>query len=165
MSTNRALNIGRRGARKRSVAPPSSYSKDYHIEHIYKLVQMGLTKKKIAEFFDIGEDAIETWRQTHTDFRRAWKSAEADMCMVAVESLIDRVTGYDYEETKVTKEGGNVVREEVTAKQMPPDVNAAKFLLAKKMPDVWGDKQVISLEGEVKVIQTLAEKLTNGSKR
>lgn len=61
-------------------------------------------------------------------------------------TLIKRAKGFQYEERKVIKEGGKVVREEVTIKTAMPDVAALNLCLKNYDSDNWAnDPQMIKL--------------------
>lgn len=141
------------------------YDPNYHPEHYANYKSIGCGIDEIAGFFGVNKSTVHSWIDRYPEMKQACDKFKVNLISNAHRNLVRRANGYEYEEEKKVTENGNETRVEITTKQLAPDVGAIKHLLSKHAPDMWGDKAEIEINGELEVKQTLAEKLTNGSKR
>jgi hypothetical protein len=130
---------------------PTQYKPEF-VEQVRKLALLGATDQKIADFFNVCETTIDTWKDTYPEFLGALKKAKADYDDNTVElSLRKRANGFMRTVERATKDGVVACMEEV-----PPDTTACIFWLKNRKPKEWRDKQEIEQVGtssvEVNVI-------------
>lgn len=124
------------------------------IEHI----RCGYSNKKSAEMAGITAETYYEWLRTHEEFAALVKQAKEehlnDIADNVERSLYEKAIGY-----KVTKERteyvSNAEGKPMIAKQLkykddvPPDTQAAIFLLTNIRPDKWKNRQ--SVEGKQEI--------------
>ena len=124
-----------------------------NFDKIIELKKEGKTEKEIAELLNVSELSLE--RANELEKR-----------------IIERALGYKYTETKVIKEKGKVVREEIHTKQMPPSEKLLMFCIERLGDGKWVDtiqQERLELEKgrlamELKTKQNLLE-LRNSKKQ
>jgi hypothetical protein len=101
---------------------------------------LGATVKDVAQFLCMDEDELEFVIQTNHLVADAVRKGSVCADANVAKALYRRACGYTGLEAKVvqTEEGVRVVEFE---QHYAPDVRAAMFWLAKRRPDMWGDKQ------------------------
>ena len=115
------------------------------LEEIEKLC-LTMTEKQMAEYMGVG---YTSWKQYKLDYpplsavlKRGRTSLVSDLRSV----LIKKAKGFQYEERKVIKEKGEVVKEEITVKTALPDVAAINLALKNYDKDAWAnDPQTLEL--------------------
>lgn len=123
-----------------------------------QLCLLGATDKDLADFFEVDETTINTWKKKHPAFQKAIKSGKQIADAAVAEKLYTRATGFKYTETtfekagskeslEITTEGDITSNEEyvkkVVTKQMPPDTSAAIFWLKNRQKENWRDKHEV----------------------
>jgi len=141
------------------------YDPDYHPEHYANYKSIGCSLAEIGSFFGVNKSTVHGWVERYPEMKQACDKFKINLVSTAHRNLVKKANGFEYEEEKVVTEGGTVTRTEVTTKEHAPDVNALKHLLSRHAPEMWKDKAEIEVNGELEVKQTLAEMLTDGSKR
>lgn len=121
---------------------PTEYKEEYP-EKAYKLCLLGATDKEIADFFDVSEQTINSWKHKFPEFLESIKKGKIEADSLVAEKLLNRATGYekDYFEEQVTKDG-DVVKVQRHA-IYPPDTTAIIFWLKNRQPGKWRDKQEV----------------------
>lgn len=126
---------------------PSKYKK--HVEpYLDKIKQMALTmtEKQIAETLGVGYTAFREYKRRYPALNDALKKGRADLVMELRSTLIRRAKGFQYEEKKIIKEGGEVVQEIHAIKSALPDVAALNLLLKNYDRENWAnDPQTLEL--------------------
>lgn len=126
---------------------PSKYKK--HVEpYLDKIKQMALTmtEKQIAETLGVGYTAFREYKRQYPALNDALKKGRADLVMELRSTLIRRAKGFQYEEKKIIKEGGEVVQEIHAIKSALPDVAALNLLLKNYDRENWAnDPQTLEL--------------------
>lgn len=114
---------------------PTKYKPEY-AEQYYKLALLGLTDKKISEYFEVNESTIYEWKQEYPNFSKAGKNAKELADSAIVESLYKRACGYNVTLTKKEDgtNGSKVVEEE---KHIPADPVSMIFWLKNRHPELW----------------------------
>lgn len=126
---------------------PTKYREEY-AEQAYKLCLLGHTDADLAEFFEVSEQTINTWKKSHSGFlesvTRGKEVADAEVAA----SFHKRAVGYQYTEThsEATKEGDIRLSKEIV-KEVPPDPGAALNWLKNRQPAKWRDKHDHELSG------------------
>lgn len=142
---------------------PSKYEThvEPNIEVIQGLIRSGFTEESIAKRFGVGRTTWKRHKIRHPEFKQAIIEAQKDIAALAVNSLIKRAQGYDYDEvtTEVHDNGqqqtqsgvstGRRVIKKVT-RHVPPDVAAICVVLFNRMAEKWRHKTEIQHSGEIK---------------
>lgn len=125
---------------------PSSYRAEY-ADQAQKLALLGLTDKRIADFFEVSEKTLNNWKHAHPAFLQSLKAGkdEADAHVVAslYQSAIGGGTVTEMKE-EVDADGRVVHRKMV--KELPANVTAQIFWLKNRQPQNWRDKVVVEDE-------------------
>ena len=117
---------------------PSKYRPEF-CEQAKKLVALGATDLQLANFFEVSEQTIYTWKQNYSEFLEALKLSK-ELCDSQVErSLFQRAMGYSHPEVKVFQSNGEIITHEVI-KHYPPDTTAMIFWLKNRNPQEWRDR-------------------------
>lgn len=104
------------------------------------------TEKQIAEEMGV---SYTSWKQYKLDYpalSASIKKGRASLVNDLRSTLIKKARGFQYEERKIIKENGVVVREEINVKSSLPDVAAINLLLKNYDKENWAnDPQVLKL--------------------
>ena len=134
------------------MARPTAYRDEYS-EQVQKLARLGATDKDLADFFDVSEQTINTWKDKHPEFLESLKAGKAGSDMGVADRLHQRAMGYEWDEPQAIKvkeviyQDGKRLKEtervEVVTvhRVVPPDTAACIFWLKNRRPDRWRDKQ------------------------
>ncbi len=126
---------------------PSKYKKNVE-PYLDKIKQMALTmtEKQIAETLGVGYTSFREYKRQYPALVDALKKGRADLVMDLRSTLIRRAKGFQYEEKKIIKEGGEVVQEIHAVKSALPDVAALNLLLKNYDRENWAnDPQTLEL--------------------
>ncbi|MWN31004.1 MULTISPECIES: hypothetical protein [unclassified Gilliamella] len=123
------------------MARPTNYREEY-AEQARKLCLLGYTDKQLADFFNVSEQTINTWKTKHPQFLESIKKGKEIADVEVVESLYKRAIGIEYEEVELKTDGKNKSKR-VIKKLIPPDTTAQIFWLKNRQPHKWRDKQEI----------------------
>lgn len=123
------------------MARPTNYRKEY-AEQARKLCLLGYTDKQLADFFNVCEQTINTWKIKHPEFLESIKKGKEFADIDVVESLYKRATGFDYEEVELKVADGRTSKK-IIKKKVAPDSTAIIFWLKNRQPKSWRDKQEI----------------------
>jgi hypothetical protein len=130
---------------KKAKGRPSRYKSDY-ADQAYKLCLLGATDAKMADFFGVSEQTINTWKLAHADFlesiTRGKEGADAEIAA----ALFHRAKGYSHPEVDIKVIAAEIVQTPLT-KHYPPDTQAASLWLRNRQPKLWRDKQDIEHTG------------------
>jgi hypothetical protein len=129
--------------------------KNDFMRQVYYLAKGGFRTIDIAEFFNVDASTIELWKQSNKEFLKAYREGTYMMGFKAVESLTQRLLGYDYVEVEksqhLDKWGKVHELTKVVHKHMPPDVEAIKFYLKNRFKDNWSDTTRTEIEAHLQV--------------
>jgi len=114
----------------------SSEYQDIFAAHVYKLLNLGVDNKGIAQFLEVSEDLLNEWRNTIPDIFEAFKQGEKNQNDQVTASLFKRAVGFSYME-KSTEVSNGMFKEKTTLKTVLPETNAAKFWLLNREPEKW----------------------------
>lgn len=140
--TNKTKRVGR----------PTRYLKRYAVEAA-KLCQLGATDKDLANFFNVSERTINTWKKKRKEFLQSLKESKAAFDSKVEQSLFQRAIGYSHPEEKTFNYQGEVIRV-LTTKHYPPDTTACIFWLKNRKPKEWRDKVEQESSGKMEIIVT-----------
>jgi transposase-like protein len=122
-------------------------------EIVKTLLLRGFTDEEVATVVGVHRTTLFNWRDRHPEFFAAVKEAKDQADEKVERCLYERATGYVLKEvTKVKNALGNVVKETITMKEIPPDVTAQIYWLKNRQKDRWKDKWEIDIgDGRVQV--------------
>lgn len=122
----------------------------------YKLAMLGATDKEFADFFEVSESTVNSWKKKHIEFSKALKKGKAIVDAEVVMKLYKRANGYKYDEVSYEKilfdadDKENIktkaYRKRIITKEVAPDVTAQIFWLKNRQKDKWKDRQHNSLD-------------------
>lgn len=118
---------------------PTDYRASY-ADQAYNYTLLGATDKLLAEFFDVSEQTINTWKQKHPKFLESIKRGKGIADATVAASLFHRANGYSHKAVKFFSHEGIISQQEYV-EHYPPDTTAAIFFLKNRRPDLWRDKQ------------------------
>jgi transposase-like protein len=149
----------------------SKYRKSI-VDRICELIRSDTyTIAEICQNVSISRETFYKWERQYIDFSDAIKKAKDDrdlkFAAAARNSLLQKLTGYTYEETKVvyvTKKGIKAEAEEVkTTKHVPPDTVAIIFTLCNK--DGWTNRYISAQQKENERDTCILDELKNGNNK
>lgn len=129
------------------MARPTKYQEAY-AEQARKLCLLGYTDADLADFFEVSESTINTWKIEHSKFLESIKKGKAVADGDVAEKLFHRATGYEHPEDDIRVVDGSIVITP-TIKHYPPDTTAAIFWLKNRQSKAWRDKQEVEQSGDV----------------
>lgn len=129
------------------------YWDEAHIETVRKLAEQndnGCTTVEIAAAIGCTAHTIKEWVKKYPEFAAACKETKLIKIGQVEDSLFKSAQGYETEEVKeFYDEDNNLVRKEITRKQVPPNTTAQIFFLKNCMPTKWRDRQDVQHTGEI----------------
>lgn len=153
-------------AQKHPGGRPTKYDPSVHPALAESLAREGLTNTEIAEALGIDRATLHNWQNAHKEFFDSVKSGKETPDDNVEKSLYRRALGYEYTETKITKnEDGVIVKTETTVKQVAPDVGAQCMWLKNRRPQDWRDKQEIEHSGSVSWVDLVKHAETDPEKQ
>ena len=152
MTTSRKTKTGTRMPSPRKKLPriktgangrPTDFRPEY-IQVVFDLCLLGFTDRQLAEFFDVSEVTLRSWKKKQPDFLLAMRKGKAIADAKVAHSLYNRAIGITVEELRetVTKDGQIIALK--TTKQIPGDVQAQRFWLKNRQPDKWKENIAIT---------------------
>lgn len=142
---------------------PSSYNEETAAticRHAYKLSLLGSTDKQVADFFDVSEQTLNTWKNVHPEFLESLNKGKDEADARVAQSLYRRALGYKHKAVKMFNHQGEIVQKEYI-EHYPPDTTAGIFWLKNRQSGKWRDKT----ETDINVVGSLAELIEAGRKR
>ena len=122
---------------------PTVYMAKYS-EQVRKLCLLGMTDVELANFFEISEQTLNTWKRKHPEFLESMNAGKAEADSSVAEKLYQRALGYRHPAVKIFMPKG--AERPVYApytERYPPDTQAASLWLRNRQPKKWRDKQEI----------------------
>ena len=134
---------------------PTDYKPEY-CEQAFKLCLLGATDKELANFFNVSEQTLNTWKQVHSNFLESLKNGKAVADANVTDRLYQRAMGYEHDdvELKVVSIGNNAgseVQHIPVRKYYPPDTTACIFWLKNRSKQDWRDKQDVNITGDLTI--------------
>lgn len=128
---------------------PTEYKSEYCVQ-VEKLCKLGATDKEIADFFEVSEQTINTWKSEFPEFLESIKAGKDLADANVADRLYQRAMGYSHDAVKIFPTGGETEDENgnkikgpliVPYKEhYPPDTAAAIFWLKNRQRKKWRDK-------------------------
>ena len=134
------------------MARPTNYRNEY-AEQARQLCLLGYIDKQLADFFNVSEQTINTWKNKHPEFLESIKRGKDIADAEVVDSLFKRAKGFDYEEVELKVVSGKTSKK-IIKKRALPDPTSAIFFLKNRQSKYWRDKQVT--ETTVNVVDEMA---------
>lgn len=136
---------------------PSSYDPEF-CKWGEKLCKLGATDREVAEFLEVSESTLNSWKHQYQEFQESLKLGKDEADERVVKSLYRRATGYSFDAVKIfpPKFGhdaeGNAASTEATmvpyVEHVPPDTTACIFWLKNRRRTEWVDKVSTELTGK-----------------
>ena len=104
-----------------------------------RLCKLGATDAELADFFQVNEDTIYSWKKDHPEFSEALKKGKTLADATVADRLYMRATGYRHLAFKMFVHEGKVLTKRYV-EHYPPDTGAAIFWLKNRRPDLWRDR-------------------------
>ena len=123
-------------------------------EQVVKLCRLGATDAEVANFFDISEATLNTWKITHPEFLESIKSGKHFADAEVADKLFKRATGYHHPEVDIKVINGEIVQTELV-KHYPPDATSMIFWLKNRQKSKWSDKVQTEHSGTINVVEGL----------
>ena len=131
----------------RPIGRPSNYRPEYAKE-AYKLCLLGITDKAMADFFNVSEQTLNSWKEKHPDFLESLKEGKESADAAIAKSLYHRALGYSHVDTNIQMYRGQIIKTEVI-KHYPPDTGAAMAWLKNRQPAYWRDRKEVEHSGHM----------------
>lgn len=125
---------------------PTDYRGEYN-EQVEKLCRLGATDKELADFFDVTEQTINNWKESHPGFFESIKKGKIEADANVADRLYQRALGFEHDSEEIKIADGEVIRVPIR-KIYPPDPTAAIFWLKNRRSKEWRDKQEIDQKTE-----------------
>lgn len=113
--------------------------RDEYVEQAYKLCLLGATDAELADFFEVCERTINTWKEDYPEFLQSLKAGKASADAAVAESLYKRALGYSHPDVHISNFQGMITVTDIV-KHYPPDTGAAFIWLKNRQPHKWKDK-------------------------
>lgn len=105
-----------------------------------------MTEKQIAKKLGVAYSSWCQYKNDNAELSEAIKKGRQNLVAELKSVLIERAKGFQYEDKKIIKENGVVVKEEVYVKSALPDVASINLLLKNYDRESWSnDPAVIEL--------------------
>ncbi len=134
------------------------------LNQVTKWAEKGLIGKQISHNMGISHKTLCEWQNLFPQLSEAIKVGRRVKDFEVENSLLQRATGYQYEEeiSELNDDGELIVVKKVL-KSQAPDVTAQIFWLKNRQPELWRDKVEIQNEhsGTIKVEMGDMEKWSN----
>lgn len=125
---------------------PSMFKPEF-CEQAYKLCLLGATDKKLADFFGVSEQTLNTWKKEHPTFLESLKRGKEVADAEIAHSLFQRAKGYSHPDVHVANYQGQAIITDLV-KHYPPDTPAAILWLKNRQPEVWREKVEVEHAGK-----------------
>lgn len=125
----------------------------------------GMLNEEIAKSIGISPSTLYEWKRKNPEIAEALQAGAQEADAVVEGALYKRATGYTYVETevetstKLDKKGNpyNTTTTREVTKHVIADVQAQVFWLKNRRPDLWRDKVVQELGGDVEQHITVSD--------
>ncbi len=112
----------------------------------------GLSDADIAKNFGISVNTFYVYMKKYDEFSKAIQRGKRPANIIVENALYKRCTGYTFDEVKkrhyVDETGKKRVEHTVTTKEVIPDINAIRFWLTNREPEMWKNFREEVVSGE-----------------
>jgi transposase len=116
-----------------------------HLKHIPDMLQT-MTEEQVAKKLGVGYSNWMKYKREFKELQEVIKKGNTSLVGELKSVLKRRAKGFQYEERKIIKEHGVVVREETYVKSALPDVASINLLLKNYDKDNWSnDPQILEV--------------------
>lgn len=98
-----------------------------------------MTEKQIAKAIGVGYSSWCDYKLKYPELSDALKKGRQELVVELRSTMIRKAKGFNYEEKKVIKENGKIVREEIYTRASMPDVAALNLLLKNYDKENWSN--------------------------
>ena len=123
---------------------PTKYKAEY-AHQASQLCQLGATDAQLADFFDVSEQTVNSWKVKHPEFLESLKESKEIADARVERSLYERACGYSHPEEKVFCQNGEITTYN-SRKHYPPETTACIFWLKNRKPAEWRDQRNVNIE-------------------
>jgi hypothetical protein len=113
--------------------------KPEYVHQARKLTQLGATDREVAEFFNVSEQTLNTWKHFHSEFLESLKLGKETADRRVEQSLYRRAVGYSYDAVKIMGYEGAYTHVPYV-EHLPPDTTACIFWLKNRRREDWRDR-------------------------
>ena len=117
------------------------------LEEVEKMA-LTMTEEQIAKTLGIGVSNYYEYKKKYPELREAVKKGRMSLVLDLKSTLIQKAKGFKYEEKKIIKERGVVVKEEIIQKSALPDLGSIHLLLKNYDPHWSNDPKALELKKE-----------------
>lgn len=117
------------------------------LEEVEKMA-LTMTEEQIAKTLGIGVSNYYEYKKKYPELREAVKKGRMSLVLDLKSTLIQKAKGFKYEEKKIIKEHGVVVKEEIIQKSALPDLGSIHLLLKNYDPYWSNDPKALELKKE-----------------
>lgn len=117
------------------------------LEEVEKMA-LTMTEEQIAKTLGIGVSNYYEYKKKYPELREAVKKGRMGLVLDLKSTLIQKAKGFKYEEKKIIKERGVVVKEEIIQKSALPDLGSIHLLLKNYDPYWSNDPKALELKKE-----------------
>ena len=128
-------------------------------EQVAKLAKLGATDKEMADFFEVSEQTLNTWKKEHPEFLESLKEGKEKADAEVADRLYQRAMGYSHADVHISNYQGEVTLTPIT-KHYPPDPTSAIFWLKNRQRDKWRDKTDHEVTGKLEVEKVSDDELS-----
>ena len=133
--------------KRKKTGRPTLYDPARHPTLAKALARDGATVEGIAQALGVSLALCKQWAQRHPAFLAATRSSRDDFDERVETALGKRAEGMKVQEITIVKDGdGNILRQEIKQKDIPPDTAAASLWLRNRQPKRWRDR--VELTGD-----------------
>ncbi len=133
------------------------------LSKLESFARLGLTDSEIAKRMGVGVSTLNNYKKQYSKIDEALKNGREYVDTKIENALIKRAIGYEYTEqvmervlNKETGEYEFVLTKEMK-KEVKPDISAQVFWLKNRRPDLWKDKQDLSVESSSGEVSNLTD--------
>lgn len=144
---------------------PTDYRPEYD-EQVRKLCLLGHTDKELADYFEISEATLNTWKIKHPSFLESLRDGKDRADFNVSEKLYNRAMGYSHEAVKIVADAKTGAQHIVPyIEHYPPDTTACIFWLKNRQSAKWRDRQEVEHSASEDLVNILAQaRARRGSK-
>jgi hypothetical protein len=129
------------------------------LQQIESWARSGATEDEICTALGIAKSTFYEYKNKYSELSNALRAGRQSVVLDIKAALLKKAVGFEYEEKRGVKKGGELVTTEVYKRYSPPDPTAATMLLRNYDPE-WRDKDAATTDfkqQELEIKKALAE--------
>lgn len=129
------------------------------LQQIESWARSGATEDEICTALGIAKSTFYEYKNKYSELSNALRAGRQCVVLDIKAALLKKAMGFEYEEKRGVKKGGELVTTEVYKRYSPPDPTAATMLLRNYDPE-WRDKDTATTDfkrQELEIKKALAE--------